>query len=354
MLKSLQKHQHGFLNNKERERDVFWSSLPFCNEKGESYLFIDELVLFILDVEKIEDVQIKQLELVLDFRLTGYLIEKKNQGFNFDQKMNHLLIFLEKIGLLRNKFLMNENKKIDKMLEQNKVKRVWIKGVKDIIETPSLIKTKKMIDSDLLVDRMSNTFEIVLTDGLQIGNYDRHGNFVCPSKKEIDRVLYDPHAYEYPTLVKEIKLPLHLEDLNKESINVKLLDRFHIFFNKEEQYFYTDYILNLHKDLIYGLNVDTSLKTGDFPLIDEIDDLWYSMNKIYHEMLRSNYSKDLQRLELTIKKIKKSQYDIEKIESFFVEKYPKFKNPKVFEAFKLIISNDSKYRENVANHLLKG
>lgn len=227
----------------------------------------------------------------------------KDSDIKIEPSLLETLKELEKFNYIRNINLLKEAINIDFYLEKNGIKRVWIKGIAEIFNYPAYLWHRKQFDIDILVDDPYKTKLLMMEYGFIYGAYDLHGNWVTTSESEINRL--EKEDYELFPLTKNVTLDNLHTDVNKSTL---VLQR--IF--KKKDTFFTDVCIDIHKELTFDLKPEWLMKDGFFPLMDEIDEIWYLLNKSFYEQIKG-HSLNLQSLIGVLKKIRKTKLTREEI-----------------------------------------
>lgn len=261
----------------------------------------------------------QDLALLLETRFLGISAILEEEGYiKFSYELKKIIEEIKKVNYIRNINLLNESLFTDLYFEEYQIKRTWLKGITDIYLTPSLLSTRKLSDSDVIVDNVELAREILLNVNFRQGKLDRQGkNWITLDEEEIKKI--EANHYEIFPLSKIIEIPLLKSDLDD-----RLLNRYRIF--KDKNGFYTQFSLDIHHSFTIGLKPTWMLKKGErFPVINKIDDLWYLINKSYYEVIIGT-SIDLQLLFKTIMKIKQTNYSLKRIASRLANKEFEFLN----------------------------
>lgn len=247
----------------------------------------------------------------------NFLFKTKLGGYVYDNK-EILNINNELLSVLKNQSIMNSIRNInllqytiyiDDVLKKNNIERCWLKGVRDIYSTPSLLKKRQMTDIDIIVKETEKTRNILLNEGLVHGGYDYSGNWITMNKQEIEN--YERNHYELFPLSKIISL-YSIPDIDTYYLNKSKI-------YKDKDGYFTDIIFDVHRELTFDLQPDWIFKEEAFlPVMDEIDDLWYMINKCYYEIIQGD-SINIQSLILTISKLKNTKVEINNIQSTVIK-----------------------------------
>lgn len=300
--------------------------------------------------EKVENKNIicfnkQDLTLLLNTRFIGISDILEKQGYlTFTNELKNIIEEIKKVNYVRNINLLNESLVTDIILEKYQIKRTWFKGIADVYVTPSLLSTRKLSDSDVIVDNVELVREILIKNNFRHGKLDRQGKWLTIDREEMK--LIESTHYEIFPLSKVIEIPIL-----KPKINEELLNRYRIFKHKDLDGYYSDFCLDVHHSFTIGLRPTWMLKQGiGFPIINKIDDLWYSINKAYYEVILGN-SIDLQLLFKTIIKIKQANYNIDNIINRLKIKESEFLNEEAF--FCLFDLSNGDICDNKLNMYLK-
>ncbi|MGA4497898.1 hypothetical protein ACPC0Q_19390 [Bacillus bombysepticus] len=285
----------------------------------------------------------QDLTLLLETKFIGIstLLEKKGY-VKFSKELYDIIRKIEKINYIRNINMLNEALFTDLYFEKHQIKRIWFKGIADIYENPSLLGTWKLIDSDVMVNNIELAREMLLRNNFKHGILDSGGKWMDLGKEEIKKV--EAEHYEILPLTKVIELPI----MNLE-LNEKIMNRYWIYHNKNNT-FYTNFSLDVHHSFTIGLKPLWMLKKEEiFPVMSNLDDIWYSINKTYYEVIIGD-SIDLQLLFKTIMKIKQAKVSLKKIAGRLASKEFEFLNEEaIICLFKL---SDQDISENqISNYL---
>ncbi|MGL4009929.1 hypothetical protein [Staphylococcus cohnii] len=264
--------------------------------------------------------------------MTGYIYKLITaKELLCDNELKSTLHSLYKINYFRNNLLQTQIYYINKKFENLGIKRLWLKGAREILLGRADLGMHKMVDLDILID--SNSYYLNLNKDLNLayGTYDRQGEFFNPDQEVIDYALKN-RTYEYPAMTKRIDVDVSSLFPYIEQISIKLLNRFRVFWDSKEEKYFTDLILNVHYDLSDNFHNDLILENGTSPTMSDFDDLWYLMYKSYYEIVMGQ-SKDLQRLIETIIKLKDSSYSLYEIEKAIKTRHPEFHNKELFLYF---------------------
>lgn len=258
-----------------------------------------------IDSKKILYFNEQDLSLLLETKFTviSTTLEKKGD-IEFSSGLKRILEEIKKIHYIRNINLLNQSLITDSYFEEYQIKRAWLKGIADLYVTPSLLNARQLNDCDVIVDNIELARDILLKNNFQHGGLNSQGNWITLNKEEIKKI--EANHYEIFPLTKIINIPLSRLDLDE-----KILNRYRVFRN--ENSFYTNFSLDIHHSLTIGLKPTWMLEKGSiFPVINELDDLWYLINKTYYEVIIGN-SIDLQLLFKTIMKIKQTNYSLNEV-----------------------------------------
>ncbi|MCU5237118.1 hypothetical protein OCA28_25145 [Bacillus cereus] len=280
--------------------------------------------------------------LLLETRFIGISIILEKEGYiRFSNELKKTLEEIKKINYIRNINLLNQSLFTDIYFEECKIKRTWLKGIVDLYVTPSLLSTRKLTDSDVIVDNVELARDTLLKINFQHGGLDKHGYWRTLDKEEIKKI--EDNHYEIYPLTKIIDLPLLNPDIEE-----KLMNRYRIFRSKSG--FYTDFSLDIHHSFTFGLRPMWMLEKGrHFPVINELDDIWYLINKTYYEVIMGD-STDLQLLFKTIMKIKQSGYDMKKIARRLANKEFNFLNEEAITCL-FSLSNQNINENQISKYL---
>src|SRR5699024_11208306 len=227
----------------------------------------------------------------------------KDSNIKIEPQLLESLKELKKFNYIRNINLLKKAINIDFYLEENGIKRVWIKGIAEVFNNPSYLWYRKQFDIDILVDDPYKTKSLMMDYGFVYGAYDLHGNGVTTSEIEIDRL--EKEGYELFPLTKNITLGNLHTDVNKDTL---ILQRI---FNEGDTFF-TDVCIDIHKELTFDLKPEWLMKDSFFPFMDEIDEIWYLLNKSFYEQIKG-HSLNLQSLVGVLKKIRNTKFTREEI-----------------------------------------
>ncbi|KGX85210.1 nucleotidyltransferase family protein [Pontibacillus litoralis] len=222
-----------------------------------------------------------------------------------DQTLLDILRELSSFNYIRNVNLLKEAINIDFLLERHQVKRTWIKGIAELFNNPSNLKSRKQFDIDILVENPYQVRDLMMEYGFTYGAYDLHGNWVTANKDEISSL--EKEDYELFPLTKNI----NLENLHTK-VNPDTLTLQRVF--KEGTHYFTDVCLDIHNELTFDLKPAWILKNGFFPTMDEIDEIWYLLNKSFYEQIEG-HSLNLQSLIVIINKIRQTKLNHEEIKN---------------------------------------
>ncbi|WP_121639579.1 nucleotidyltransferase family protein [Virgibacillus sp. Bac330] len=233
-------------------------------------------------------------------KLFGFVSEFVNtQEVTFDDKLINLFEDSIMINKIRNINLINTSIDLDNTLETNNINRLWIKGISDLYNTPDYINLRKLSDVDILVEKNQCSFvrEILLQNGFQHGAYSNQGEWVTAKEEEILEM--EKKHYELFPLSKMV----HIPNLDAFNFNKNLLTTFRI--RSKDNIFFTDYCIDVHHGLTFDLDTSWMLGKGRFPRMERIDEIWYFINKVYHEIIIGE-SINLQLFLITLKIIRES------------------------------------------------
>lgn len=301
-----------------------------------------EIIKELLDIKGKSQIEIDKLDKIFNLRLAGeikYLSD--NNKIIISKDFSTILDKISKVNYQRNLCVLDEIKRIDLYLNDNRIKRLWIKGIRDLKIYKELIGLRKMVDADILVEKNEDIKNHVKKYGMIQGVLGRNGELILPNSEE-DIFDAEKNHYEYVPFVKKIRI----QKIITYDLPSEILSRYRIF--KDEDGFYTDLTLDIHHALAEGINYKIGIKDNCImPLMNDIDDMWYCMNKCYYEVFRGK-SKDLQVIFNTLRKVTTSSLKVEKVEERFKEIYPRFYNENVFKFFSGLINNN----EEVVNKLI--
>lgn len=293
------------------------------------------LIYGVLTENKNKKIGLERIEDIFSYRLAGMLLYLSYLTvIDLDTDLKEFLIKIEKLNTIRNSTIEQEIKKIDEFLVNYNVSHLWIKGIRDILSDKKQLGIRKMIDSDLLVSKNVDIKALMEEYGIKQGNVTMDGHLLYPSSR--DEILTAERGhYEYVPFVKI----LSVDKVLPEDIPLRVINRYRIF--KQANNYYTDFILDIHHALTVGLSFEEGLHNKSYPLMSDIDDLWYCMNKSYYEVIKGK-KKDLQIILSTIRKYKQCGIEIqdiaERLKSISTEIY----NENVFLFYSKLISADNK------------
>lgn len=195
----------------------------------------------------------QDLVLLLETRFLGISAILEEEGYiKFSYELKNIIEEIKKVNYIRNMNLLNESLFTDLYFEEYQIKRTWLKGIIDIYLTPSLLSTRKLSDSDVIVDNVELAREILLNVNFRQGKLDRQGkNWITLDEEEIKKI--EANHYEIFPLSKIIGIPIFKSDLDD-----RLLNRYRIF--KDENGYYTQFSLDIHHSFTIGLRPTWMLK----------------------------------------------------------------------------------------------
>lgn len=265
--------------------------------------------LILNDLTEVEsNLSMNDFDFLFETKLGGFIYDS-NRYLNIDNELLTVLKNQNIINSIRNINLLQYTIYVDYILAKNNIERCWLKGVRDIYVSPSLLKIRRMTDIDIIVKDTEKTRSILLNEGLEYGGYDFSGNWFTMSKQE--REMYEKDHYELFPLSK--KLPVYIVP----EIDAYYLNKGKIYL--DESGFFTDVIYDVHRELTFDLQPDWIFKKQMFlPVMEEIDDLWYMINKCYYEIVQGD-SINFQSLVLTIRKLKNTHFTKNEIKDMLVK-----------------------------------
>ncbi|WP_177167247.1 nucleotidyltransferase family protein [Salinibacillus kushneri] len=255
-----------------------------------------------------QKITLDDYEFIFRTKLNGFIYHKRNQ-IRIEETLLDVLKKQRNVNLNRNISILRYTFYIDNLLHNENIERCWLKGIRDLFNYPYLIDKRQMADVDVLVKDTEKTRAVLLREGLSHGGYDYNGNWITGDKAEIRE--FERGHYELFPLSK--KLPIHIEN----SLNLQYLNNSKVY--KDDSGFFTDIIYDVHRELTFGLKPDWLFQKHSFlPVMNELDDLWYMINKCYYEILEGD-SINIQSLILTLRKIESSHYTIDEIKDRVIE-----------------------------------
>lgn len=223
------------------------------------------------------------IEELKQFKLL-FLLFKNKHLFKLTENFENETLKKVNFNFIRNTILLKNLVQIDYELFRRNVKRCWLKGGSNLLQSTEDIKYRQLSDLDLIVDDSKKTKDILYSIGYIDGGYDLNGNYISLSEKEIAD--YEKDHYE---LFAKSKVD-YLDVSTKES-SEKL---FKIYSSNEG--IFTDTMIDIHKELTFDVYPKHTLKNKEIcPIMDKVDEYWYLANKYYYECILDN-SKNLQTL----------------------------------------------------------
>ena len=166
--------------------------------------------------------------------------------------------------------------------------------------------------------------------------------FFSSSKDEILEA--EQGHYEYVPYVKM----LLVDDMIPDDIPLRVVNRYRMF--KRDNNYYTDFVLDIHHALAEGLPFEEGIQNKSYPLMSDIDDLWYCMNKSYYEVIKGK-KKDLQIVLSTIRKFKQCGIKICDIAGRLKCISNEIYNENVFTFYSKLISADNESLDFLVSRL---
>mgnify|MGYP004530243207 CR=1 FL=1 len=278
--------------------------------------------------------EINDLDRLFELRLTGIAWKLNQQSIiAIDEQLEELINNIHKVNFQRNNALLNEVKHIDSFLNNKGIKRLWLKGIRDVIVSEDSKCNRKMVDCDMLVGKNTDIKKAMGEYGLKQGGVTREGEiFYADSIEEVQQLERD--HYEYAPFVQMIEVP----NFNSFDIPQKIMNRYRVFENSGT--FYTDFVLDIHHALTTNLSFEEGLSEDELPAMGVADDLWYCMNKSYYEVWRGE-KKDLQIVLMTLEKLCSNNYEISEIAQRMQSVSKDLYNYKVFSLFDGLCNGDN-------------
>lgn len=285
------------------------------------------------------------LDKLFELRLTGIVWKLSQQSIiAVDEQLEKLINSIHKVNWQRNNALLNEVKHIDTFLNNKGIKRLWLKGIRDVIVSEESKSNRKMVDCDMLVSKNTNIKRAMSEYGLKQGGVTREGKiFYAESREEVLQLEKD--HYEYVPFVRMIEVP----NFNGFDIPKRIINRYRVFEN--DGVFFTDFVLDIHHALTANLSFDEGLCEDELPTMRVVDDLWYCMNKSYYEVWRGR-KKDLQIMLMTLEKICTSDYKISEIAQRMQGISQELYNNKVFSLFDGLCNGDNEIINELVEKIL--
>lgn len=264
------------------------------------WTFLRELIKSIITddtkaYKSINELKLEDYEFIFSTKLSGILFNNFKK-LNVEDKLLSILKQQRDINFIRNINVIRYASFIDSILDKENIERCWIKGIRDIFLFPSMMDVRQMADVDIIVKDTERTRNILLENGLEYGGYDYNSNWISGSMAEVKE--FESNHYELFPLSKKITI------YSKSDLDTYYLSKAKI--HKTENDLFTDIIFDVHRELTFDLQPDWIFKRNTFfPVMNQLDDLWYMINKCFYEILQGD-SINLQSLVLTLKKIKSS------------------------------------------------
>lgn len=250
------------------------------------------------------------LPLILETRSVG-LINKRlmSNEIESDEELYRIIRYLSSLNKIRNEAILSRAVTIDNLLKRLGIARLWLKGIAEIHQQSSCIENRKVTDVDLLTNQTEEVRDHLIMLGLKHGVYSREGEWKEASEEKIK--IHEKEHYELYPLTKIIPL-----DIPAPILYPNLMKRYRVFYNQTSGGFYTDLVIDIH----HSLNIDfpsnwlleNENKDDDFPILSEIDSVWYLSFKCYYELLKGK-STDLQLLFSTIDKIRNTSFSVDEV-----------------------------------------
>lgn len=230
--------------------------------------------------DAISERNVKELE---KYKLL-YIVVRNEHLFNLTEDFKKISREKVNYNFIRNTILFKNLIQIDFELFNNNIERCWLKGGSNLIQSTEDMKFRQLSDLDIIVNDSEKTKQILYSMGYLDGGYDLNGNYISLSDKEINH--YEKDHYELFA-----KSKIDYLDFNSDIQNKKF---FKIYSNS--QGFFTDTMLDIHKELTFDVSPDYILKNNEIcPVMEEIDEYWYLANKYFYECVIAK-SKNLQTL----------------------------------------------------------
>lgn len=305
-----------------------------------SLLFNDDISIN----NNLRDVDENDLPFLINAKVIGPLSFYSNNFKNFNSSIFEELKRTIYLNFLRNLYVLHKIYELDKIFNQKKIDRCWLKGIKDITQNQSFIYFRKMTDVDLYVNEPDYVRDILYDYGFVDGGYNAHGEWKTVTKEE--RQNLEREHYELYPVTLELSIPIKNSNIRKS-----LENSFRIFHKGDNDYT-TDVMIDIHHQLTFDLSPKWLLKTDEvLPVMDNLDDLWFNIHKCYYEIINGQ-SSNIQTLWLTIKKIKENHISINQIQERM--KGTGFFNEEAVVTMYKIAKNqlDNDEKERLITHLL--
>lgn len=218
-----------------------------------------------------------------------FLLFKNKHLFKLTE--NFEIKTLEKVNynFMRNTILLKNLVQIDYELFNSDVKRCWLKGGSNLLQSTEDIKYRQLSDLDVFVDNSEKTKDILYSMGYLDGGYDLNGNYISLNENEIAD--YEKEHYELFAKSK-------VDYLDFSTIGDS--EKFFKVYSSDKGIF-TDTMIDIHKELTFDVCPEHTLKKKEIcPVMDKVDEYWYLANKYYYECI-ADKSKNLQTLVYLIR-----------------------------------------------------